>query len=63
MKILETKVFKADWNVVHFAHRWEDNCWVHYSTTGEIADAQVTWGSNPSCGVKTHKKSRIVKKG
>lgn len=63
MKILDTKVFKSDGNVVHFAHLWEDKCWVHYSTTGKIADAQVTWGSNSSCGHKDHKKPRMLNKG
>lgn len=58
MKILATQIFKSNWRLVRFAHKWEDGCWVHYSTTGKIADARVTWGSNPSCGNKEHRKGR-----
>lgn len=61
MKILDTKIFKTNLRLVRFAHQYEDKCWVHYSTTGKIADAQVTYGSNPDCGDKNHKKTKVKK--
>lgn len=56
MKVTETGIFKSNWTTLHFWHRWDDGCEVHYSTSGRIQDAQVTWGSNGTCAHREHRK-------
>lgn len=62
MKILDTQIFKSDWKNLRWMHRFEDNCEVHFSTEGKISEAVVTWGSNPACGDKNHRRTRYVKR-
>ena len=61
-KIVETQIFKTNGRLVRYGHTYEDKCIVHYSTVGKIADAQITWSSNPKCGERTHRKQPVWNK-
>lgn len=55
MKLLDTTIFKSDGISVRYSLKWEDKCETHYSTTGKIHDAVITWNSNPAC--REHKRT------